>query len=484
MNPGPDASARSVTKNLFTMIHVNSRSLLRHFDDVACLMSTERPHILALSETWLDASVSNAEIHIPGYSLFRSDRNRSGGGVAVYYLDNLPCSLLSCGTTPSGAESLWVSVRCGSLHPSLVVGCFYRPPGAPSQSVLDVCDNIDAMILNTKYVVACGDFNIDMLDLTKPHSKTFQNFITSRSLIQTISKPTRYNNSTATILDLFVTTPDVPISNSSILNKSFSDHLPIRLRINMTEHHPQPSFVTHCSFKHFCVNSFKDDLSRVPWSVLDVFDDPGDKADAFTLLFVDVLDDHAPSKTTRVKKNPSPWITKTILKEMARRDRLHRFFRRNPTSAAWDIYKAQRNRVVWLQRKAKIEFFHNLLLKKPHPSSIWKTLRLATSSSSPSNDWSSFRAVSNTIANTLNNHFLSISSSTTSPIPAYTPHPVSQPTGTFSLSQPTPDMCEQALASLKARCATGLDCIPSSALIASRSVICFPLSSIINSSIT
>lgn len=82
----------------------------------------------------------------------------------------------------------------------------------------------------------------------------------------------------------------------------------------MTEHHPQPSFVTHRSFKHFCVNSFKDDLSRVPWSVLDVFDDPDDKADAFTLLFVDVLDDHAPSKTTRVKKNPSPWITKRYSK--------------------------------------------------------------------------------------------------------------------------------------------------------------------------
>lgn len=210
-NPGPDTAARSVTKKgLFTVIHVNSRSLLRHFDDVACLVSTKRPHILALSETWLDASVSNAEIHIPGYSLFRSDRNRSGGGVAVYCLDNLPCSLLSCGSTSSGAESLWVSVRCGSLHPSLVVGCFYRPPGAPSQSVLDVCDNIDAMILNTKHVVACGDFNIDMLDLTKPHSKTFQNFITSRSLIQTISKPTCYNNSTATILDLFVTTRVFP----------------------------------------------------------------------------------------------------------------------------------------------------------------------------------------------------------------------------------------------------------------------------------
>ena len=61
-------------------------------------------------------------------------------------------------------------------------------------------------------------------------------------------------------------------------------------------------------------------------------------------------------KTIRVRKKSSPWITKTVRKEMDRRDRLFRFYRRNPTSGAWNIFKAQRNRVVWLQRKAKMEY--------------------------------------------------------------------------------------------------------------------------------
>ena len=54
----------------------------------------------------------------------------------------------------------------------------------------------------------------------------------------------------------------------------------------------------------------------------------------------------------------------------------------------------------------------------------------------------------------------------------------------LSLIPTTPEWCKQTLSSLKPRCATGLDRLPSSALIASRSVICYPLSSIINSSIT
>jgi hypothetical protein len=229
-NPGPDPAARK-KKNKeapLTVIHLNTRSLIRHFDDVACLLSSERPHILALSETWLDCSVSDEQIHLPGYNVFRSDRSRNGGGVALYCIDVLPCSILHSGTSPSGAEFLWVSVKTNHFHPSLAVGCFYRPPGAPSSSVHDVCENIEAMMLNWKCLVACGDFNIDMMDLSKPLSKTFQQFISSQllpnaylhQLVTTLPRA-----ASASILDLFLTTPDIPIHKALVLNTSFPDHL-------------------------------------------------------------------------------------------------------------------------------------------------------------------------------------------------------------------------------------------------------------------
>ena len=109
--------------------------------------------------------------------------------------------------------------------------------------------------------------------------------------------------------------------------------------------------------------------------VMDIFDDLDDKTEVFNLLFLNILDQHAPLRTVRVKKKPSPWITKAIRKEMDRRNRLFRFYRRNLTDAAWEIYKAQRNRVVWFQRKAKFAYFHHPLLKKPHPSTLWRTLK-------------------------------------------------------------------------------------------------------------
>ena len=80
----------------------------------------------------------------------------------------------------------------------------------------------------------------DMSDLNKPLSQTFYHFITSRSLTQPISLPTRYDTSSATILDYFLATPDIPITNSSDLHHSLSDHLPIHLQIKCAVHCPPP----------------------------------------------------------------------------------------------------------------------------------------------------------------------------------------------------------------------------------------------------
>ena len=76
-NPGSDTATRSKTrkyyeKNQLVIIHVNARSLIWHFDYVSTLVLTKRSHIVVLSETWLDSSVADGEIHLPGYNLLGS----------------------------------------------------------------------------------------------------------------------------------------------------------------------------------------------------------------------------------------------------------------------------------------------------------------------------------------------------------------------------------------------------------------------------
>ena len=48
--------------------------------------------ILAINETKLDSSISDSEIYINNYTVLRFDRNRIGGGVALYIKNSISSS--------------------------------------------------------------------------------------------------------------------------------------------------------------------------------------------------------------------------------------------------------------------------------------------------------------------------------------------------------------------------------------------------------
>ena len=160
----------------------------------------------------------------------------------------------------------------------------------------------------------------------------------------------------------------------------------------------------------------------------------------------------------RIMRKPSLLINKTRRKELDSRDRLFRFYCQNSSPASWDIYKAQGNCVVWLHRKAEIDYFQQLLLS--HPSALWYTLSIAACSSVSMDNWSSFASDHNSIANSPNKHFASVSSNDlthTMSVPTFSSSTNSPPTSVLSLVKTTPIWCEQGLFNLNPRCATGLD---------------------------
>ena len=57
---------------------------MRHNDEIRVLLSDCSFAILAINETKLDHTILDCEIHISNYSIVCYDRNRYGGGVAIY----------------------------------------------------------------------------------------------------------------------------------------------------------------------------------------------------------------------------------------------------------------------------------------------------------------------------------------------------------------------------------------------------------------
>ncbi len=76
-----------------SVLYGNSRSILPKLDHMRLLASAQSPHLICLCETWLDESISDSKLLIPGFCLIRRDRARQGGGVAMYIQDSISFSV-------------------------------------------------------------------------------------------------------------------------------------------------------------------------------------------------------------------------------------------------------------------------------------------------------------------------------------------------------------------------------------------------------
>ena len=77
-----------------------------------------------LTETWITSDVIDAEIDIPGYSVFHSDQNwRTHGDVAFYLKSDLG-GVMAHSFSNSVVETL--TVKCKSIK--TIPGTVYNPP--------------------------------------------------------------------------------------------------------------------------------------------------------------------------------------------------------------------------------------------------------------------------------------------------------------------------------------------------------------------
>jgi exonuclease III len=69
----------------FRVGHLNIASLVKHVDELKIYLEKEPLDVLSINETRLDETISTDTVSIPGYDMVAKNRNRQGGGVAIYY---------------------------------------------------------------------------------------------------------------------------------------------------------------------------------------------------------------------------------------------------------------------------------------------------------------------------------------------------------------------------------------------------------------
>ena len=144
----PSSGLPSVTRiSALSFCYLNARSLLARssdgmprFDHLYNYAVVENSYdIILITETHIDQTIDDIEINISGYQLFRKDRNRNGGGVAIYCRDELaPVELLKL-KNPE-LESIYIKVlKCNM---PCILGVCYRPP---NQTALNRESTLEAL---------------------------------------------------------------------------------------------------------------------------------------------------------------------------------------------------------------------------------------------------------------------------------------------------------------------------------------------------
>ena len=83
------------------------------------------PHIIGITESWANTYISDAELGLTGYVMFRKDRiGRRGGGVILYVKESIQAYEIKLERKADCDKAVWCRIVSGNSK--LTVGLVYR----------------------------------------------------------------------------------------------------------------------------------------------------------------------------------------------------------------------------------------------------------------------------------------------------------------------------------------------------------------------
>lgn len=373
--------------NNFSIAQLNVRSLRNKMDEIKLLLKVCRFDILAITETFLDARISNKQLHVDNYKIVRRDRNtgQDGGGCLIYIASHICYSRLKS-LEPPDVELIWIKIMHNSS--ALILGNCYRPP-SDFQFYERFCDCLEKMWLRHRNVVLVGDFNSDYFrsykGVTSYAGRRLQDILQqfSYSVMNDRSQPTRVTSETKTLIDLVITSkPEIIKGTIKTTELGISDHKLVLATIWSKIKRPPPKIVRARTFKRFDQATFVKDIESAPWSVCSVFNDPDDCYWAWSRIFKDICQVHAPYREVKIRSVSVPWITPQIRHLMNKRFKMLKMAQRLGDPDLWAEYSELRNRVTREVRLSKSRYYLELFNEVKDCKSYWRLVKNATNGKS------------------------------------------------------------------------------------------------------
>lgn len=190
---------------------LNARSICNKIDYLRAYVDHHKPDILAITESWGRAPLTDSLVTPVGYCIFRQDRfDRQGGGVIILIRELLSPLNFLFPESIKFEDSIWCVISISSGR-SILIGCIYRSPSSEATNDVSMLRMLSlAANSGHNYCLILGDFNFPTIDWdllqSSPREQAFLDCTLENCLTQMVYFPTRGDS----ILDLiFVNDPSL-----------------------------------------------------------------------------------------------------------------------------------------------------------------------------------------------------------------------------------------------------------------------------------
>ena len=160
---------RDNNKKQCIIASLNINSLPNKFVEIKEWLRSDAFDILSVQETKIDHTFPSTQFHVDSYNLFRRDRVKGGGGIAVYIRDSI--ATLCKKHTGRHLESILFDLQIGQRQFALISA--YKPPSSDNITFTSEWTTLlDEATCISENVICVGDLNCDIINplpITRNH---------------------------------------------------------------------------------------------------------------------------------------------------------------------------------------------------------------------------------------------------------------------------------------------------------------------------
>lgn len=357
-------------------LHLNIASLNLHFGELESIISNCYVpfNFIGITETgFKDENKAKTSAELSNYKHFDCCTKSSKGGARIYVSEGfhtLPRKDLQI-YKKNEIESV---VREVVYDKNFIVACIYKHPDADATYFQTAYSNLlDKITSENKKAIIFGDFNLDLLKAeSKPIIDDFLNSNLTHCFLPTITRPTRINPKSKTLIDNIFTNFVTKKIESCNLICIISDHLPQILKLDLKPRIAPKVKISKRDMRRFNEMDFILDFITIDWVETLSNKNTSERLEAFISKVNSKIDVHAPIKTSWKKAQPpkNPWITRGLLKSITTKNSLYKKFlkAKDPElkSQKHDKFKKHRNLLSKLIRISKNNYYKTFFSDNSH----------------------------------------------------------------------------------------------------------------------